>query len=247
VSPLKLVAFFSAALLLTGAAQATTITYDATTDFSVASNPNGVWTYGYLNVAGGSFTNYASSTTSWHGNGNLDAWSQFTYDSGSYSVVGKNVSGSIQFESVGGSISIDPGTLFLHPGNSGEMATIRFTAPSNGLVDISALFHATDTLGGNRDVHVYENGVSLLSAFVLGSKTAPSGNVASYTSPLLYLPAGTKIDFAVGYGSDGVYYNDATRLAASVSFKAVPEPASLMLFGLGATGLFFVVRRRRKV
>jgi hypothetical protein len=38
-------------LLLASAAQATT--FDIHTDFSTASNPNGVWSYGYSTTLGG--------------------------------------------------------------------------------------------------------------------------------------------------------------------------------------------------
>ena len=158
--PVTLVAL--AALLAGSGVSRASVTYDPTTSFSIASNPNGVWSYGYLNSSGSDFTAYTESTNAWHSptaTGELDAWSQFQYDSNSYSVVGKNPTGTTQMENPAGSISIDPGLLFLHPGNGGEKADIRFTSPAAGVIDISALFKAADILGGNRDVHVYVNGV----------------------------------------------------------------------------------------
>ena len=62
--------------------------------------------------------------------------------------------------------------------------------------------------------------------------------------PFLTVAIGDKIDFVVGRGTNGTYFNDSTALSATFTF--VPEPASLIIWGLiGACG-FFAVRRRRK-
>lgn len=231
------------------AAQATvhaSTIYDAAADFSIASNPNGAWSYGYLDITGTTFTPYATSTNAWHSpsaTGEIDAWSQFSYDSGAYSVVGKNPTGVVQRENPGGSIFIDPGAAFTHPGNSGEKGTFRLTIPAAGTVDISALFTPADRDSGNRDVHVYINGVDQIpGSFVVGG-FAGAHNTISDSQTAVTVTAGTIIDFSVGYGADGVYYNDATQLSASVTFTPAPEPATLGLLTIG--GLGFLARRRR--
>jgi len=212
-------------LLIAPAPVTAAIVYNANTDFSIVNgNPNGVWTYGYLNNAGNSFTKYTRSTAAWHGNENLKAWSQFMYDSNAYSVVGKNPSGSVQSESPGGSQAIDPGQLFTHPGNGGEKGTFRFTAPSSGTVNIIAGFQAADTTGGSRDVHVYINGIDQIpGSTIVGSKgIAPP---VSYSGTNIPVIAGTTIDFSVGYISD--YNNDQTTLQAVVNFSpTLPPPTS---------------------
>lgn len=241
-SPRILVLSLLTVALAGATARASTI-YDADADFSIVNNPNGVWSYGYLDVTGTTFTKYATSTNAWHSptaTGEIDAWSQFAYDSNSYSVVGKNPTATTQRENPVGSIFIPAGTLFAHPGNSGEKATFRFTAPTTGLYDISALFKPDDSLGGNRDVHVYINGVDQIpGSLVIGSIS--TGNTVTDSQTNVPLTAGTIIDFSVGYGSDGVYYNDATEVQATVTL--VPEPATFGLLAFGGLGL--LARRRR--
>jgi hypothetical protein len=48
-----------------GVARANTV-YDVAQDFSIASNPNGVWTYGYETTLGGPLTLYSYSTATDH-------------------------------------------------------------------------------------------------------------------------------------------------------------------------------------
>ena len=50
------VLLFVALIATVGAAQAAS--FDAFTDFSTASNPNGVWTYGFETTLGGALTLY---------------------------------------------------------------------------------------------------------------------------------------------------------------------------------------------
>lgn len=105
-------AALAALLLAPGAAQA--VVYDATADFSVASNPNGVWTYGYSNTLGGAFNLYDSHffPTSW------------------------NKSGEPYLGAYSG--------IVLHPGDNGEYSIYRFTAPSTGSYNLNVIFSDAD-------------------------------------------------------------------------------------------------------
>src|SRR5262249_12496729 len=51
------------------------IIYSAANDFSLASNPNGVWSYGYENTLGASLQLYDIATTNARGTVGLDQWS----------------------------------------------------------------------------------------------------------------------------------------------------------------------------
>ena len=61
------------------------------------------------------------------------------------------------------------------------------------------------------------------------------------------LTAGDVVDFAVGYGSNGDYYNDVTGLDLSIDEdNTAPEPASCIHVATGLVGVLGIARRRRK-
>lgn len=169
-------------------------TYDCVKDFSIASNPTGVWSYGWTPTLGGAFTLYTvTDTTSVPG---MSAWlDSGTYPSDPPYVDHNDTTGTICFET----FCVPPRYLHLHPGANGQYTVVRWTAPSAGTYEIRGSFVGLDGAGPTTtDVHVLVN-----SEFPLFS-----GNIASYGSPLPFLrkvpirSAGVTIDFAVGYGSD---------------------------------------------
>ena len=62
---------------------------------------------------------------------------------------------------------------------------------------------------------------------------------------LISVRKGDRIDFAVGYGSDGNFFNDTTSLAATIAV-VTPEPSTFTLLGLSALGLLGYGWRRKK-
>src|SRR5438309_1356622 len=72
---IRAVAFLALILGCSGAAQATT--YDISTDFSTASDPNGVWTYGFSTTLGGTLMLYDHPSTS----GSIQIWQSWTVQS----------------------------------------------------------------------------------------------------------------------------------------------------------------------
>src|SRR5262245_5496133 len=48
--------------------------YDAAADFSIISNPNGVWSYGYETSLGSTFLLYDETHINWERTSGLDAW-----------------------------------------------------------------------------------------------------------------------------------------------------------------------------
>ncbi len=124
-------------------------------------------------------------------------------------------------------------TLILHPSYFGLISVLRFTAPTTGTYAINGSFANGDN--ASTDVHVLLNGVSAFDGTI--GTTAPFALSQSLT-------AGSTIDFAVGFGSNGNYFNDSTFLAASIS--VVPEPATwtLLIGGFAMTG--GALRRRAR-
>jgi len=128
--------------------------YDAVRDFSIQSNPNGVWSYGWESSLGGTFNLYALADTTFVPD--LNVW----YKSGDnffegWPVVGHNATTKqVCFSTV----CVPPGHLLLHPGASGEFSVVRWTAPSAGRFLIEGQFMGIDFAGPTTtDVHVLVN------------------------------------------------------------------------------------------
>ncbi|MGE5611297.1 MAG: hypothetical protein ACM359_18755 [Bacillota bacterium] len=204
-------------------AAAGTVSWDATADFTDANgNPNGAWTYGWMDSA---FTTFTADLASNH---NSDGIWWFPTSSVGFGVW-KNGSTTASYE-------VQPGDISLHPGNNGEATIVRWTAPAgiSGDASIVGAFLAGDR--GSMAVAVRQNNSPIWSAvdagaFDLTRRVAP----------------GDTIDFAV-YG--GYYYGN-TPLRATISvtdITAVPTPAAglggLALLG-GIGGLRLLGRKAR--
>jgi hypothetical protein len=71
------------------------------------------------------------------------------------------------------------------------------------------------------------------------------GNGPSFSTTVTF-NQGDILNFAVGFGSDGAYFNDSTGISAHLSPSAVPEPASMVLLGSGLLGTLSSAMRRRR-
>lgn len=201
---------------------------DAAADFSTASNPNGVWSYGWSATLGGAFTIDTTTNSPTPG---IDQWGGFITPDGNPSV-SHNSTGSIIALST---VRFNPGQLCMHPGVNGEYSVLRFTAPTAGSYLINAAFVGQDILGTSSDAHLLVNGSGVWADNVIGFEGTP----VSVSSGLTLL-AGDTVDVAVGFGGND-YFFDTTGV--SFSAQAVPEPATLSVLGVALAGL---ARRKRK-
>jgi len=197
-------------LLLTPAASAQApqwknADYDAVRDFSIQSNPNGVWSYGWEATLGKSLNLYAV------GDGTCAQGLSFWRVSEDCQPpdVGHN---DTDKEICVSTFCVPAKYLHLHPGFSAELSVVRWTAPSTGRFQIEGAFMGLDWAGPTTtDVHVLVN----------SKKSLLSGPITSYKWPLTFnltvkVSAGDTVDFLVGWGKNDVN-NDSTGVRFAVT------------------------------
>lgn len=172
---------------------------DLTSDFSKTANPNGAWTFGYsLGVPGGDAGAFiAFSATSVIAT-NVTAWIDPTHQVLNDPCVYRNESGAVFADGV------KDGEVALHPGNAGEYAIARWTAPSAGAYAVRVQFKEGDT--GDTDGLVLHNGV------VVATEASTSTNAVHELA--LTLAAGDRVDVAVG--AKGDFLDDSTPVVFTV-------------------------------
>jgi hypothetical protein len=204
--------------LLNAAAFGQTV-WNPTTEFSTTSNPNGVWTYGFMNV---DFTGFTPATSY-----KVDGFGFELWYNGSNPPphVGLNASATVSY-------NVPVGALALHPGGGTEPAVLRWTAPVGyaGLIDINGQFLIGDT--GQMLVAVRKGSTVLWNSSDFGSFNLPSVSVL----------AGDTVDFAV-YGG---FTSGNTPLELTITgTSAIPEPSTYAAI-FGAVALVAVAIRRSR-
>jgi hypothetical protein len=201
------------------------LSYNAAVDFSISSNPNGAWSYGYSYGVGSPFILDTTNTASYGPGLALGGWmgNVDTNTGANYPYALKNFTSHPVTNNI--TTVYQPGQLGLQPGESNVESIVRWTAPFSGTFSINATFSGLDSaFGDSADVHILLNGIVIFNSVV-------SPNPASYSTSGS-LTAGDRIDFLVGNGGNGLN-GDSTGLSASI----VPEPATLALVAMGLASL----------
>ncbi len=187
------------AVALAAVASAHATTYDAVKDFSLAGNPNGVWSYGTLDsLAGGALTLFTDPlpTASFTGDATFPTGSVEAWNNG---VPYPNQDG-IFHNLISSTVSAPNSTLFIPPnvldlGGQNQVTAVRWTAPAAGVYNVFGFFERIDTDAYPVSVRIIQDGSAVLFSadnFTMGGSTRP------FTDFNLTLAAGETLDFAEG-------------------------------------------------
>lgn len=199
--------------------------FDATTDFSITNNPNGVWSSGYQTSLNSSLVLFDVKTSVPN---SYWIWtSSITNNLNTPSVL-KNIqtSGSLN--------GLPPNMISLHPGPN-IYATLRFTAPKTASYSLELNFFAGD--GGETDAYAILNNDTNNPLYY----SPITSNNPSFNS-VLNLISGDKIDILVGPA--GGFGFDTTPLTFRLTEQVVPEPHTIIL-SLISVIMAFASRRRK--
>jgi hypothetical protein len=211
-------------ILGTGSRASALVTYSAADDFSAASNPNGVWSYGTTGTTlTGALTVHTNTMSAISGIPNWNGWT------GTVPMFGNNYPFTAKYSGAAPGTETDvvvlPGMLTQHPASNGAYSVVRFTAPTTAAYLLSAVFEGREF-----------QGQGLFNGIVIGF--GPPSDQLFATS--LNLTAGDRIDFSVGFGPNGTFLGDTLSLQATLT---VPEPTAIVL---GLTGVISVIAWRRR-
>ena len=203
--------------------------FDLGRDFSLASNPNGVWSYGSKVSLGGEFIPLSFARS-----GTPESWE---FQAGAWPAIYHNNSTNTLVLS-GGQAVFPPDSVWLAAGENGNQrnfGVIRFTVPANaeGSYRIEARSRSgfVGVVSSDADFHVAQNGIELFGV----NRPASSTNWIGYTN-VLFLAAGDTIDLTVGRGNDGSQPGSLLMMEGwitSLSTNPPPPPPPTATHDLG--------------
>lgn len=193
---------------------AVTSPFNVVREFSLGSNPNCEFAYGYTANANvdSPFSLYTFATANVPVSG-IDRWHRDSPDSDLVPAVfhNRNATTTSYF-----TIQQPPNELNVHPGAAGERSVVRFTAPTSGIYNISGQFEGIDTVGTTSDVAIVRRPANnAVSTPLFANTISGFGDIKTFNFAV-NLVAGQFVDFSVGYGANMNYGSDSTGLSAVI-------------------------------
>lgn len=216
---------------------AASIIYDATAEFSVTDNPNGVWSYGYWGTIEDpdTFTtyDYVQDLEDLGQPAGVKVWHRApagTWDPG----VAYNTTDSVIVAPWG---TYNPHQIYIGPaGPNPNGCIVRWTAPASGTYAVSALFTRVSLAYGASTYAETQGWVGSEKMYTLVGDGTWSG---TYT-----VASGETIDFVARLVEDNPFTNVPTQLNATITL--VPEPSALVLVSTALLGLLAYAWKKRR-
>ena len=203
--------------------------FDAASDFSLASNPNGPWSYGAMASVGGMFHPFSIKglTPDDHGLP-IEYWQLVPQVD---PTVFHN-SNEVAAIAGGGQGVFPPGSIWVNSGTDGAsngFGVIRFTVPADkaGIYRLETVVGSVwdGSLSGDNEYRVTRNGQEVFGEFLAPRTGTNYSNVLS-------LAAGDTLDFMVGRGQDGIGYGSGLKVAISLTLATnAPVDQTFDVFG----------------
>jgi hypothetical protein len=191
-----------------------------TNRLSFSQNPANNWAIGYtsgnsLNTATFELMQYADTSNI------VGMWHPATGQSGYYPYIGQNRD-TVTRTDISNSWALRPGEIAMEGSNTGQYSMLRFTVPQSGKYRVKVVFEGVHFRISTTDVHVLLNNTRLFDDVIEGYGGDPAYHAITGTHPTatfedsISLQKGDMLYFAVGYGTNGTFYNDTTGLLITI-------------------------------
>lgn len=178
-------------------------TYNVANDFSITSNPNGTWQYGYKLTGSSAFQLFNTGVNNAFSVTGLQHWYASSLASEPHAIY-NSTNSTVHFRTT---VTLGAKSFQLHPAPNGQQAVARWIAPATDIYQVDAAFRGNDST--STLVYVQKNGVNVFSGAVSGFGAGPM------FSSSIALSANDTIDFVVD--ANGLHQNDSTGLAVTIA------------------------------
>jgi hypothetical protein len=201
--------------------------------FSIASNPNGYWSYGFRATLGGDLS---LMTTKGAVPGNSGGLVEYWQVAPSVEPTIFHNSNTVPVTFTGG--HVDPGETYMYSGSNGQtnkFGVVRFRVPTAGQYRVEAsgrpVYDSAGAGQGDTDFHIVRNEIELFGRNVAAMEQTAFSNIVD-------LAAGDLVELVVGPGQDGLgsVAGSALKLECSITLvSTTPAAPFIVVQPIGST------------